>query len=47
MPDGATPVGLPDHGLSPDGPCNFLFIPIFIAMLAPFPYGVNNFLRCR
>lgn len=23
MPDGATPVGLPGHGLSPDGPCNF------------------------
>ncbi len=26
------------------GPCFFLFIPIIIAMLAPFSCGVNNFL---
>ncbi len=47
MPDGATPVGLPVMACRPTGLAISLFIPIFIAMLAPFPYGVNNFLRCR
>lgn len=31
----------------PTGLAIFLFIPIFIAMLAPLPTGVNNFLTGR